>query len=145
MQHLTFSSDINASPEKIWQVLWEDTTYRQWTSAFSEGSYAISDWKEKSKVHFLSPSGEGMFSEIDQLVPNAFMSFRHLGVVRNGEEQPQDEETRKWSGAMENYTLERVGDGTRLTVEIDITDDHAEYFQDTFPKALALVKSIAEN
>lgn len=145
MQYLTFSSDINASPEKIWQVLWEDATYRQWTSAFSEGSYAISDWKEKSKVHFLSPSGEGMFSEIDQLVPNAFMSFRHLGVVRNGEEQPQDEETRKWSGAMENYTLERMGDGTRLTVEIDITDDHAQYFQDTFPKALALVKSIAEN
>jgi hypothetical protein len=40
------------------ESMWDDSTYRQWTSAFSEGSHAVSDWKEGSKVLFLSPEGE---------------------------------------------------------------------------------------
>ena len=42
MEKLHFSVNINASKEKVWQTLWDDTTYRKWTSAFSETSYAVS-------------------------------------------------------------------------------------------------------
>jgi hypothetical protein len=80
-------------------------TYRSWTSTFSEGSYAVSDWKDGSKILFLSANGDGMFSIIAKQVPNEFMSFKHLGIVKGGEEQPGNKETQKWSGAMENYTL----------------------------------------
>ncbi|MGQ0827138.1 MAG: hypothetical protein ACT4ON_01960 [Bacteroidota bacterium] len=43
MEKLQFTIDIKASREKVWKTLWEDTSYRKWTSAFSEGSYAVSD------------------------------------------------------------------------------------------------------
>jgi len=129
----------------VWNVLWDDVTYRKWTSTFSEGSYAVSDWKEGSKILFLSPNGEGMFSTIAKKNPYEFMSFKHLGTVKGGEEQPDNGETKKWSGAMENYSLDEKNGVTELTVTMDITEDHEQYFKDTFPKALESVKALAEN
>ena len=141
---LNFSINIKAPKEKVWSVLWDDATYRMWTSIFSEGSYAETDWKEGSKALFLTPKGEGMFSKIAKNKPNEFMSFQHLGVIKDGKEQPMDEETKKWSGAMENYTLQEVGDITKLMVDIDVSEDYLDYFNETFPKALEKVKDIAE-
>ena len=145
MKRLQFSTDINAPREEVWKVLWEDATYRNWTSAFSEGSYAVSDWKEGSKVLFLSPGGDGMYAMIAKSVPNEFMSFKHLGELKNGVEQPMDEKTQQWSGAMENYTLTENGEHTRLSVEVDITEEYQDYFNEKFPLAFSRVKALAEN
>jgi uncharacterized protein YndB with AHSA1/START domain len=145
MKQLNFSIQINTPKEKVWEVLWDDITYRKWTGTFSEGSYAVTDWEEGSKVLFLSPGGEGMFSMIAKKIPNEFMSFKHLGTVKGGEEQPESEETKKWSGAMENYSLAEKDGVTELTVTMDITEEHEQYFTETFPKALKSVKALAEN
>src|SRR5215510_8339251 len=139
MKTLNFSIRIKAPKQKVWKTLWEDETYKKWTSAFSEGSYAVSDWQEGSKILFLSPGGEGMYSVIDKKVPNEFMSFKHLGVVKDGKEQPADNETKDWSGAMENYTLTEKKDGVELSLAMDITDAHENYFKETFPKAFEKV------
>lgn len=144
MEKLKFQIDIAASPQLVWKVLWGDVTYTQWTSVFSEGSRAETDWKEGSKVHFLAADKNGMYSVIDKSVANEFMSFKHLGVIKDGIEQPQDEETKKWSGSMENYTLKEKSGTTELSVELDIVETHKDYFNDVFPKALQLVKKIAE-
>ena len=57
MTTLEFKIEINAPKEKVWDILWNDATYKQWTSVFCEGNYVVSDWKEGSKIHFLSPNG----------------------------------------------------------------------------------------
>jgi hypothetical protein len=145
MNHLKFSTQIRAPREKVWNVLWNDITYRKWTSVFNEGSYAESDWNEGSKVKFLSPTGEGMYSRIDKKVPNEFMSFKHLGLIKEGKEQPQDEETQKWSGAMEDYRLKEINGLTELIVETDVTEDFQEFIEKTFPMALEKVKNLSEN
>src|SRR5688500_16787006 len=100
MKKAHYLVEINAPKEKVWKILWSDDSYRDWTSVFCEGSCANSDWKEGSKILFLSGTGEGMYSVIDKNIPNQFMSFRHIGVVKNGIEQPLDDETKKWTGAM---------------------------------------------
>jgi len=145
MKKLNLSIKINSPKEKVWKVLWDDVSYRKWTGAFSEGSYAVSDWKEGSKILFLSPVGEGMFSMIFKKNPNELMSFKHLGTVKNGEEQPENEESKKWSGAMENYSLHESNGVTELTVTMDITEEFEQYFKEAFPKALELVKRLAES
>ena len=54
MKNMNFDISINAPREKVWEVLWDDASYRKWTSAFSEGSYAVTDnWKKGSKILFL--------------------------------------------------------------------------------------------
>lgn len=74
-----FKIEINAPASFVWQALWEDTNYRKWTTAFCEGSYVVSDWKKGSEVHFLSPSGDGMFSTITEMIPKCKNVFYSLG------------------------------------------------------------------
>lgn len=139
-----FTITIHASKEKVWKVLWDDETFRAWTSVFSEGSHAVSDWNEGSKILFLDGKGSGMNSLIAKKIPVDFMSFKHIGEVKNGVEQPMDEKTNSWSGSYENYTLKETNGSTELTVEMDTTDDYRDYFNETFPKALQKLKELAE-
>ena len=77
-------------------------------------------------------------------VPNEFMSFKHLGVLKNGKEDTETAKEKGWSGAMENYTLKTVKNKTELTVDQDIEDDYKDYFLSTWPKALEKLKALAE-
>ena len=136
---IDFSVRINATKEKIWENLWSDKGYRQWTAVFMPGSYAESDWKEGSKIKFLSPKGEGMYSIIRKLVPQKEMIFEHQGEIKNGEETPQD-----WAGAKEAYYLNEADGVSELKVVLDTTEESREYFLKTFPNALQEVKKMSE-
>ncbi len=85
-----------------------------------------------------------MYSTIDKKTTPEFMSFKHIGMVKDGKEIPVDADTEKWSGAKENYTLSSRGNDTLLEVDMDITEDHESYFDDNFPKGLNKVKELAE-
>jgi hypothetical protein len=145
MEKMNFSIDINAPKEKVWNVLWNDDSYRKWTSPFAEGSYAKTDnWKEGSKVLFLSPEGDGMVSKVASNKKNEFMSFEHLGVVKNGIEDTESDSVKGWAGAKENYRLIDENGKTKLAVDMDSTDEFKDYFLKTWPEALEKVKELSE-
>lgn len=144
MEKINFKTVINAAPEKIWKVLWDDTTYRKWTSAFSEGSYAETDWKKGSKVLFLDGQGQGMVSRIAENRPNEYMSIEHLGEVKDGVEDTSSDRVKAWAGAHENYTLKKVNGKTELSIDMDITEEFKEMFSQIWPKALDNVKKLSE-
>lgn len=144
MEKLNFKTIVNASPEKVWSVLWADKTYREWTSAFSEGSHVVTDWKEGSKVLFLDGKGQGMVSRIAKKTPNEFMSFEHLGVVKDDVEDTTSDEVKQWAGSTENYSLKNVDGKTELAVEMEAGKEWLDYFEKTWPKALEKLKEIAE-
>jgi len=140
MKKLSYTTSINAPAAKVWQVLWNDMTYRKWTSVFSEGSYAVSDWKEGSEILFLSTEGHGMYAKIHKLVPNEYMAFKHLGEIKENKKQPPAD----YGDGLETYTLKEENGKTTLRADLDAPDDFAAYFEETFPKALALVKDLSE-
>ncbi len=142
---IKFNINIAATKEKVWQILWNNETYKAWTGAFSEGSFAVSDWNEGSPIHFLDGKGKGMYSVIQKKVPNKLMEFKHIGEIKNNKEQPLDEMSSKWTGSLEAYLLKETNGITDLTVEMDIVEDFADYINNTFPKALQKVKEMAEN
>lgn len=145
MEKLRFSTSINAPKEKVWNVLWDENSYRKWTSAFMEGSHAVTDnWKEGTKVLFLDPKGRGMVSMVAVNKPNEFMSFKHLGEVLNGIEDTTSERVKAWAGAEENYTLKEAGNKTELHIDMDITEEFKDMFINIWPKALENVKQLAE-
>jgi hypothetical protein len=122
-----------------------DATYRQWTSAFQEGSYAKTDWQEGSRVLFLGPDGDGMVSTIVTHKPGELLSITHLGVVTNGVEDTEPPEAREWAGALENYAAREADGVTRLTIEVDVPPSYRSYFEETWPKALKRLKDLVEN
>lgn len=144
MEKQKFKIAINAPREKVWNTLWGKSSYPAWTAAFSEGSHVETDWKKGSKALFLDGKNEGMVATIADNKPNEFMSIKHLGMVRNGVEDYESEEIKQWSGALENYTLKTVNGKTELTIDMDVTDDHKDYFKKTWPVALEKLKEMAE-
>jgi len=144
MERKSFSISVNASREKIWDILWSDSSYRQWTSVFAEGSRAETDWKKGSKVLFHDGKGDGMVSTIIENIPNEFMSIKHLGEVKKGIEDTTSEKVKQWAGAMENYTLKEINGKTELNVDMDIAEEYKDYFLTTWPKALEKIKELAE-
>jgi hypothetical protein len=144
MKTLNFAINIKAPKETVWAILWADETYPRWAEVFCEGSYAVSKWQEGDRVHFLSPSGEGMYSVIEKSVANEFLSFKHLGVLKDKTEQPLDEATKQWSGSLENYALKEVDGTTSLSVEIEVLEKYLDFFNGKFPLALENVRQLAE-
>lgn len=75
-------------------------------------------------------------------------SFR-AGVAVNGYigddgvEDTSSEAIRAWSPAYENYTLTATPQGTKLTVDQDITEDF-ESMPEAWPKALETLKALCE-
>ena len=146
MQKINFSASINAPKEKVWKTLWEDESYRNWTSVFAEGSHAdTNNWKVGSKVLFLDGKGSGMVSMVAVNKPNEFMSFKHLGIVKDGIEDVTSEKVNEWAGAVESYALDGRNGKTELIIEMDITEEFKDYFMNTWPKALERVKELSEN
>lgn len=144
-QKLRLTKEINAPKEKIWDVLLQDETYRIWTSVFHPGSYADTDnWEEGSMVYFKTPEGDGLASRILEHKPQEVISFEHLAVLKNGVEDTENEEAKKWKGFKETYWLKEKDGACELVVEQDITNDYAEYFEKIWPQALDKVKELSE-
>lgn len=145
MEKLTFKITIDASREKVWDVLWNDATYPVWTEPFSSGSKAVTDWQEGSKILFLDAEDRGMVSKVKENRPNEYMGIEHQGYYMKGVEDFDSEEVKKWAGSTENYTLTTVDRKTELLVESDITPEFKDMFEGIWPKALDKVKELAEN
>ncbi|RMA64696.1 SRPBCC domain-containing protein [Ulvibacter antarcticus] len=144
LKTLKFSTTISTSKERVWNILFTDENYPKWVEVFCEGSYAKTDWNEGSDVEFLTPSGEGMFSIIEQKIPNQLMIFNHLGMIKDGK-KIHDKKSKQWENAKESYELNEKDGITELTASMDTIDEYITYFNETFPKALKRIKELAEN
>lgn len=150
MEKLTFTTIIKASREKVWHTMLDDATYREWTKPFNEGSRYEGKWESGSEIRFIGvdengKESGGMYSKIKEARPYEFVSIEHLGLItETGEVDTESEEVKKWTPAFENYTFNDKGGETEVFVEVDVPDEWKEMFNDTWPKALAKLKEIAE-
>ena len=139
-----YSITIAAPPSTVWHVLFDDETYRQWTTVFAEGSHFEGDWNEGSVIRFLTPERDGMVGVIAENRMYEYLSIEHRGHVLKGVDDTESDEVKKWTPAYENYTLTEADKGTELGVDIDIPATYQAYFEDVWPKALKAVKELAE-
>jgi len=144
MKKIHFSTVIDAPPKAVWEAMLGRETFKDWTAEFAEGSYFEGSWEKGEKIRFLISSGEGMSSMIAENRPHEFLSIKHLGHIKDGVEDTESESVRSWAPAFENYTFSKVGNSTKVVVDMDVTPDFEAYMQKTWPKALARLKAIAE-
>ncbi len=143
MQKLHFVININAPRERVWNVLWEDKTLRDWANIIDEGTHMVGELKEGSNVQFISSSsGYGVTSFVEKLIQNELVFFRQLADTKDHGEKEREKE---WTGGTETYSLTENNGTTILTVDIDVPPELEEIFKDRMPKALERVKVIAED
>lgn len=148
MKKLHFSISINAPVEKVWETMLEPETYQQWTKAFDGSSRYEGNWEQGSEMRFLGTgeNGEvmGMYSRIKENRLHEFISIEHLGQIKDGQVDTDSPEVAAWAGVMENYTFHDHGDHTEVEVDLDTVEEYADMFNDMWPKALQLLKELAE-
>ena len=145
---LHFETTIKTSPEKVYNTMFDDKNWREWTSEFNPSSYFEGSWQKGSKMLFLGCDSEGnlggMVSRIKENIPHQFVSIEHLGIINNGVEVTSGPEVDGWAGALENYTFTNIEGNTRFEVDMDANDEFMSYFEETWPKALNKLKMICE-
>ncbi|WP_396187764.1 SRPBCC domain-containing protein [Flavobacterium sp.] len=151
MKKLQFNVKINAPVNKVYDSMLgisNKSTYEQWTALFNPTSTYEGSWIKGSKMLFVGTDekGEkgGMVSEIFENIPNQLISIRHYGLVKVNVEITEGPEVEKWANGFENYTFIENNGTTKVTVDLDITEDFLDYMNETYPKALDKLKEICE-
>jgi L-rhamnose mutarotase len=154
MHKLHFSIHINASREKVWNTMLKAETYQEWTKPFSPEPNQISkyvgNWEEDSEIKFIGTdeSGKdlesGMYARIKENRLHEFISIEHVGIIKDGVVDTTSEEVKKWIPAFENYMFKDADGGTDVLVDIDVPEEYKDFFEEAWPKALNLLKELAE-
>jgi len=143
-----FEIKINASTEKVYQVMLDKKKYSEWTAVFNPTSHYVGSWEKDSRILFIGTDEDGteggMVSRIRENIPNRFVSIEHLGIIQNGKEVMTGPKVEQWEGAHENYTFEDDNGNTILKIDIDVVKEWKSYFEATWPKALNKLRSLCE-
>lgn len=144
MKDLNFSVVISAPVEKVWETLWNDDTYRQWTAPFNPGSYMESDWKVGGKTLFLDAERSGMLSTIKELESPRLVVFSHYGELNKGVEDTTSDRVKSYAGAIERYELLPDDKGTLLKVMVQTNEEYESMMNEGFTRSLQVLKALAE-
>lgn len=144
MNKMRHSIEINASKEKVWEVLWGDTTFRDWASIIDEGTYLEGDLVEGREVHFKSASGYGVTSRVEKLIPNTSVVFTQIADIKIGKDGSVEKRDKQWTGGVERYELEERNSKVLLSVTQDVPPELVDYFKSKIPQALERIKVLAE-
>lgn len=147
----TYSIRIAAPALHVHDILLglsDKATYQQWTVFFSPGSSYLGTWEKGTRIYFVGEPKEGkvqgMMAEVVENTPGKFVSLRHIGMIDGEKEITEGPEVEPWAGSSENYTLEEKDGHTTLTVDVDLPESEAEFFNETWPKSLEKLKELAE-
>ncbi|MEJ7931272.1 SRPBCC domain-containing protein [Ramlibacter sp. AN1015] len=141
---LRYSVLIDAPRRQVWSTMLGPESYRDWTTAFCEGSYYEGSWEQGHTIRFLDPQGNGVISEIAQNRPFEHIGIRHLGVVAGGVADTESATAREWAPSFENYDFRDEGTGTRVDVETEIPQKYEDMMERLWPAALARLKALCE-
>ena len=152
MKKLRFTAEIKAPSNKVYDAMLglnDKTTYEAWTAVFNPTSTYEGNWEKGNKMLFVgtAENGEkgGMVSEVVENIPNRFVSIKHYGIIKAGEEITEGPEVEKWAGGLEEYSFSEKNGITTVKVELDAAEDFTEYMNNTFPKSLMRLKELCEN
>ena len=148
MDKLHYTVEVNAPVHTVWTAMLDDATYREWTSAFHDGSYYEGSWDLGSTIRFLGPNDDGslggMIAKVVENRPDEFLSLEYFGEIVGGMDDTTSDSARRLVGAHENYSFRESGGVTTVTVDLDSDEEFTAMFNDMWPPALAKLKEVAE-
>lgn len=149
MNRLNYSIAIHAKADKVFETMLSKPTYQQWTAAFNPSSTYEGSWNKGEKIYFIGYGEDGkkggMIARIAENIPNQFISIQHYGVLDGDTEITEGPMVETWQGALENYTFSESNGVTTIMVAVDTHDDYVDYFNETWPVALEILKDLCED
>ncbi len=144
MKPIEKTIEINATKEKVWDVLVKDEFNRQWYAEFSEGTRAQTDWKEGSKVRFIDNSNSGIVGRIVENKPLESIVIEYEGEVKNGLDDLESDGAKAMKGVRESYKLSEKNGLTILDAYCDMDESYYDMMKEAWDKAAVKIKQLAE-
>lgn len=142
MKELQFRVSIHAPKDRVWSVLWDDATFREWAGVIDPGTYMEGELKVGGSVQFISAeNGYGVTSHVDEVKRGEYIQLSHVADTQDAGERERDDE---WTGGKESYSLTEQDGITTLVATFDVPLKMEAYFNEAYPKAFARVKELAE-
>lgn len=136
---------INSTKELVWKALLDKENYKLWAVTFQKDSYYEGEIKYDSEIKFLDIKGSGISSIIKVCIPNYQISFEHQHEIKDFKDDLTSEANSYWKGLKETYTIIEQTDKTiLLEIYFDFPAAWIEEISNAWPKALAIIKEIAE-
>jgi uncharacterized protein YndB with AHSA1/START domain len=139
---------INATAEKVWQVLLEPEMYQKWAKEFSLGSYYINseNLAVGSKVVFTDDSIYGLIGKVTINETNKQIQFTYEGQISNGVEDYTSEDViNGLKGSTETYILSESEGITTLEIDAPMGEAWYDDMILSWDKALTVIKELAES
>lgn len=149
MKTLYFNERIEASPNKVHNVMLSLKTYEEWTKPFSPTSSFNGNWSEGSNVLFTSTDENnvvmGMIATVDKNIPGEIVIVRHIGIFADNKEIFEGEQVDRWKNSLEVYRFKGGANHTDLLCSMEVdSKENEEMFEKMWPEALTILKEICE-
>ena len=145
MKNLTYTISINATPQKVWDTMIGQETYKEWTAAAWPTSDFKGEWKQGENLYFAGHDGSGTLATVTTFDPYNKILLTHIALLQPGSVEDRESEwAHKWIGSLEGYNFVEKNGTTDLTIDMKIYDEWEEMFNKDWPKALARLKEICE-
>jgi len=143
MKTIKKSIEITAPKEQVWAVILEDSYSRDWMSHFCVGTHAVTDWIVGHKVVFENGTGSGISGKIKEKRPYEFLSIVYDGMIVNGKDDFDSEESKAMKGAVETYELSDHNGNTFLSISSDIGDEYFDEMSNSWDAALQRISELS--
>ncbi|NDI99435.1 SRPBCC domain-containing protein [Flavobacterium sp. LaA7.5] len=146
MKNITYTISIVASPQKVWNTMTGQETYKDWTNAAWPGSDFKGEWKQGENLRFVGQDGSGTLATVTTFDPYNKILLTHIAMLQPGSiEDTESEWAKNWIGSLESYSFAEKNGSTELTIDMKIHEKWEEMFNKDWPKALARLKQICED
>ena len=136
---------IEATRQKVWHVLVNDTFSRIWYQEFSAGAYAQTDWNINSKVIFADPTRNGLIGKIIDNRKFEALTIEFTGQLVEGVEDYTSQTAQALKGKRESYRIKEQNGAVLLSISADLANVYAEQIEPAWERALLKIKSLSEN
>ncbi len=135
---------INATKQKVWHVLLNDTFSRIWYQEFSPGAYAQTDWNINSKVIFTDPTGNGLIGRIIENRKFEALTIEFTGQLVDGIEDYTSQTAKELKGKRESYRITEQNGPILLSISADMQEAYYEQMEPAWERALQQIKNLSE-
>lgn len=144
-KELEFTTQINAHAKKVWDIMLDLDTYKEWTNVAWPGSTYEGDWKKGSDIRFAGTDGSGTLARITELDLYQRIVATHIAILlTGGGEDRTSPDAKKWIGTTESYFFSEKDGKTNFTVKMKVTPDWEQMFNEGWPAALKKLKEMSE-
>ena len=146
MESKEYSITINASKEKVWDIMIGEGTYDKWVKAFSPNSEKEGEWIQGSYMNFIDKNIGGtraLLEVVDK--PNRIVAKHITLLSKEGAQDVKSEVFQKWNGSIEEYLLSEENGVTKVRILMKCHKDFFEMFDSCWPIALKNLKYLCEN